>query len=42
MCLSRCLGDWVAASPQIWRVLYDEEDNCMEVLSDIEKVIKYE
>ena len=40
-CLSRRLGDWVATSPQIWRVFYDEEENCMEVLSDTEGVIKY-
>ena len=41
MCLSQRLGDWVAASPRIWRVFYDELDNCMEVLSDTEGMIKY-
>ena len=31
----------MAASPRIWRVFYDEEDNCMEVLSDTEGLLKY-
>ena len=41
MCLQNRLGNWVAASPRIWRVFYDEEENCMEVLSDTEGLLKY-
>ena len=31
---SRSLGKWVAASPRIWRVFYNEGKNCIEALSD--------
>ena len=41
MCLQNRLGNWVAALPRIWRVFYDKEDNCMEVLSDAEGLLRY-
>ena len=28
------LGGWRAASPRIWRVFYDEDDDRLEILSD--------
>ena len=34
------LGKWVAKSPRIWRVFYDRDQNCVEVLSDEEGLIR--
>ena len=34
------LGKWVARSPRIWRVFYDQDENCVEVLSDEEGLIR--
>ena len=42
MALANRLGDWVAASPRIWRVFYDEDENVMEVLHDEKGLIRYE
>ena len=33
------LGKWVLRSPRIWRAFYDEDENCIEVLSDEEGLI---
>ena len=33
------LGKWVLRSPRIWRAFYDEDENCVEVLSDEEGLI---
>ena len=32
----RALGKWVASSPRIWRVFWNKEEVCLEVLSDSE------
>ena len=42
MTLPNRLGNWVAASPRIWRVFYDKDENVMEVLDDKKGLIRYE
>ena len=42
MALANNLGNWVAASPRIWRVFYDDNENVMEVLHDEKGLIRYE
>merc|ERR1712197_123859 len=42
MALAIRLGNWVAASPRIWREFYDRDDNIMEVLHDEKGLIRYE
>ena len=42
MALANRLGNWVAASPRIWRVFYDDDENVMEVLHDEKGLIRYE
>ena len=42
MALAIRLGNWVAVSPRIWRVFYDQDKNIMEVLHDEKGLIRYE
>ena len=36
------LGGWRAASPRIWRVFYDEDDDRLEILSDTRGLVYFE
>ena len=38
----RSLGRWVARSPRIWRIFYDEEEDCIEALSDSEGLVRFQ
>ena len=35
------LGKWRETSPKIWRVFYDKDKNCIEVMSDEEGLVQY-
>ena len=37
----RSLGKWVARLPRIWRIFYDEEENCIEAMSDSEGLVRF-
>ena len=36
------LGKWRETSPRIWRVLYDIDENCIEVMLDEEGLVRYD
>ena len=36
------LGKWRETSPRIWRVFYDKDENCIEVMSDKEGLVQYD
>ena len=38
----RALGKWVASSSRIWRVFWNKEEVCLEVLSDTEGLIRFQ
>ena len=36
------LVKWVARPPRIWCIFYNEEENCIEALSDSEGLVRFQ